>query len=114
MSSVHWSDMEYIVSPQGLWGLLGHIAHGLNHNLYGPAQYGLIIAGIPARAQVFMHVGGSVSPGSTVYGARRLCGILWDIQPAGSSTICMDLHSTGSLLLVYSLGLRFTCMVGAL
>ena len=79
MSSVHWSDMEYIVSPQGLWGLLGHTVHGLNHNLYGPAQYGLIIAALPARAQNFMPFVGSVSPGSAVYGARKICGILWDI-----------------------------------
>ena len=83
MSSVHWSDMEYRVSPQALWGLLGHIAHGLNHNLYEPPQYGLNIAARAARAQIYMHGGGSVSPGSAVYGARRLCGILWDIRLAG-------------------------------
>ena len=72
MSSVHWSDMGYIVSPQALWGLLGHTACGLNHNLYGPAQYGLIIAGILTRAQVYMHGGGSVSLASNVYQALRL------------------------------------------
>ena len=67
MSSVHWSDMEYIVSPQGLWGVLGHRAHGLNHNLYDPAQYGLNIAARAARAQTYMHGGGSVSLASNVY-----------------------------------------------